>query len=129
MDKILEETKVEAHKQFPEMTEDQIADVAYQICELSRIIVESYFAKVQKENRRDLGEDPGNPRRPGDRTRTQQRPARKIRRFGHRLGLGAAARRQTSASGQRWNGSARVGVKSAECGVSGARAKGSGLDF
>ncbi len=41
MDKILEETKVEAHKQFPEMTEDQIADVAYQICELSRIIVES----------------------------------------------------------------------------------------
>ena len=57
MDKILEETKVKARKQFPEMTEDQIADVAYQICELSRIIVESYFAKVEKENRRDLDEE------------------------------------------------------------------------
>ena len=57
MDKYLEETKVEVRNQFPEMTEEEIGHVAYQICELNKLIVESYFAKVPKENRRDLDED------------------------------------------------------------------------
>lgn len=52
--KILKETKVEARKQFPEMTEEEIADVAYQICALSEVIVESYFIKLEKKKQSDL---------------------------------------------------------------------------